>query len=178
MMAGMVTHSPTAARSIPAELLLRQIQALDVTHVLNVPDTHQKTLLALLAQQERPRLVTTCTEDEALAIHAGLYIGGQRPMLSIQNTGLCACMNSMRGVLLEGRVPALLLIGLLHRELDKHPNDSQVLTNRLTIPTLEAWNIPHYLLENEDDLPFIPEAYQRSFDERGPVVVLVGAKTA
>lgn len=175
-------HSPAVAsrstRSIPAERLLETIQALDVTHVLNVPDTHQKTLLALLAEQPRPKLITTCSEDEALAMHAGLYIGGQRPMISIQNTGLCACMNAMRGVLLEGRVPALLLIGLLHREADVPTRESRVLTVRLTEPTLEAWNIPYYLMECEDDLPFIREAYQRSFDERGPVVVLLGAKTA
>ena len=165
-------------RSVPAERLLAEIQALDVTHVLNVPDTHQKSLLALLARQDRPKLITTCTEDEALAIHAGLYAGGQRPMISIQNTGLCACMNAMRGILLEGRVPALLLIGLLHREPDLPTRQSSVLTVRLTEPTLEAWSIPYYLMESEDDLHFIPEAYQRSFDESGPVVVLLGAKTA
>lgn len=165
-------------RSVPAEHLLAEIQALDVTHVLNVPDTHQKTLLALLAKQQQPKLITTCSEDEALAMHAGLYIGGQRPMISIQNTGLCACMNAMRGVLLEGRVPALLLIGLLHREPDVPTRQSRVLTVRLTEPTLEAWNIPYYLMESEDDLPFMREAYQRSLDERGPVVVLLGAKTA
>ncbi len=182
-MPGMIRHSSAApsrptARSVPAERLLAEIQALDVTHVLNVPDTHQKTLLALLAKQEQPKLITTCTEDEALAMHAGLYVGGQRPMISIQNTGLCACMNAMRGILLEGRVPALLLIGLLHREPDLPTHQSRVLTVRLTEPTLEAWNIPYYLMESEDDLHFLREAYQRSYDERGPVVVLLGAKTA
>ena len=165
------------ASSIPAERLLAAIQSLDVTHVLNVPDTHQKSLLALLATQQRPKLITTCTEDEALAMHAGLYVGGQRPMISIQNTGLCACMNAMRGILLEGRIPALLLIGLLHREPEKPTRESRVLTVRLTEPTLEAWNIPYYLMESEDDLHFLGEAYQRTFDERGPVSVLLGAKT-
>ncbi len=166
------------ARSIPAQQILDEINKLGISHVLNVPDTHQKSLLALIAERGQPRLVTTCTEDEALAIHAGLYVGGEKPMISIQNTGLCACMNAMRGILLEGRIPALLLIGLLHREPDKPTRESRVLTVRLTEPTLQAWNIPYYLMETEDDLRFIPEAYQRSFDERGPVVVLVGAKTA
>jgi sulfopyruvate decarboxylase TPP-binding subunit len=174
----MAAPTQITTRSIPAERLLTEIQALDVTHVLNVPDTHQKSLLALLAKVDKPKLITTCTEDEALAMHAGLYIGGQRPMLSIQNTGFCACMNAMRGVLLEGRIPALLLIGLLHREPGLPTRESQVLTVRLTEPTLQAWNIPYYLMESEDDIHFIPEAYQRSFDERGPVVVLVGGKTA
>jgi sulfopyruvate decarboxylase TPP-binding subunit len=178
MAAQPATEPASGTRSIPAELLLAEIQALGVTHVLNVPDTHQKTLLALLARQEQPKLITTCSEDEALAMHAGLYVGGQRPMISIQNTGLCACMNAMRGVLLEGRIPGLLLIGLLHREPNVPTRESRVLTVRLTEPTLQAWNIPYYLLESEDDLHFVREAYERSFDERGPVVALLGARTA
>ena len=175
----MATTAPArSARSIPAERLLSEILALDITHVLNVPDTHQKSLLALIAKEGRPKLITTCTEDEALGMHAGLYIGGQRPLISIQNTGLCACMNAMRGVLLEGRIPAVLLIGLLHVEPDVPTRQSRVLTVRLTEPTLEAWNIPYYLMDTEDDLHSLREAHQRSYDERGPVVVLLGAKTA
>jgi sulfopyruvate decarboxylase subunit alpha len=166
------------ATSIPAQRLLSEIRALGITHVLNVPDTHQKTLLALLAEAGEPKLITTCTEDEALAVHAGLYVGGQRPMISIQNTGLCACLNAMRGVLLEGHIPALLLIGLLHREPDVPTRESRVLTVRLTEPTLEAWHIPYYLLNSEDDVHYLAEAYQRSHDEHGPVAVLLSAKTS
>ncbi|HLG72956.1 MAG TPA: hypothetical protein VK009_21260 [Chloroflexota bacterium] len=178
----MATESPVAparaARSIPAELLLAEIQALGITHMLNVPDTHQKSLLALMAKQDQPKLITTCTEDEALAVHAGLYIGGQKPMISIQNTGLCACMNALRGILLEGHIPAVLMIGLLHSEPNVPPRQSRVLTVRLTEPTLETWGIPYYLMDTEDDVHYLRDAYQRSYDEHGPVAVLIGAKTA
>src|SRR5688572_16214637 len=100
-----------AATPIPATDLLAEIRALGITHVITVPDTHQKTLLDLLLANERPQLVTACTEDEAVAINAGLWIGGARPMLLIQNVGLFACANSIRGIALDSQIPTFMLIG-------------------------------------------------------------------
>src|SRR2546423_14311621 len=75
------------ARPVEGAVLLREIQQLGITHVITVPDTHQKTLLELLAAAAQPRLLTVCTEDEAIAINAGLYIGGQRAGLLGQDKG-------------------------------------------------------------------------------------------
>jgi sulfopyruvate decarboxylase TPP-binding subunit len=81
-MAGIKSRETTRAESIasprsldPAKLL-QAIRAAGITHVITVPDTHQRTLLALLAETENPRLITACTEDEAMGINAGLYCGG------------------------------------------------------------------------------------------------------
>ena len=43
------------ADSVPAALIEREIEALGVTHILSVPDTHQKTLLSLLEERQSPR---------------------------------------------------------------------------------------------------------------------------
>jgi hypothetical protein len=47
--------------------LLEQIRAAGATHVITVPDTHQKSLLALLSRSDEPQLITVCTEDERWA---------------------------------------------------------------------------------------------------------------
>ena len=49
--------------------------------------------------------------------------------------------------------------------------------NRIS-PTLDTWDIPWYPLETPEQIGAIAEAYQRSLDERGPTVVLVGAPTS
>ncbi|MFI5268605.1 MAG: thiamine pyrophosphate-binding protein [Chloroflexota bacterium] len=99
------------AQSVPARLLFDQIQACGVSHVLTVPDTHQKTLLALLASEHQPELLTVCTEDEAVGINLGLYAGGKRPMLLIQNNGLYACLNAIKALSLDARVPLFMAQG-------------------------------------------------------------------
>ena len=90
---------------VSAEAIVAELYKLDITHVVNVPDTHQRTLLAALSRQQRIKLLTAATEDEAVGINAGLYVGGQRPILSIQQTGLLAAMNTIKGIALDGRVP-------------------------------------------------------------------------
>ena len=65
-------------QSVPAELLVNEITGLGVTHVVTVPDTHQRTLLELLAEDSRLSLLTVSTEDEAIGVNAGLWIGGRR----------------------------------------------------------------------------------------------------
>src|SRR5947199_10101756 len=84
--------------------------------ILSVPDTHQKTVLAALDKEPAIRVLTCATEDEATAIAAGLWIGGEPCALMIQHAGLYASVNTLRGVAIDGRVPAFYMIGLLNRE--------------------------------------------------------------
>ncbi len=63
--------SPVAT-PVEGKLLLEIVQDLGITHIITVPDTVQKTFLALLEQQDKIKLLTVCTEDEAMGINAGL----------------------------------------------------------------------------------------------------------
>src|SRR4030095_17157543 len=65
--------------------------------ILSVPDTHQKTVLAALDKERAIRLATVATEDEANAIGAGLWIGGDTVVLMIQHAGLYASVKPPPG---------------------------------------------------------------------------------
>jgi sulfopyruvate decarboxylase TPP-binding subunit len=173
-----MAETVAVAISVPAEAIVKEIVALGITHVINVPDTHQKSVLALLSRRPHPTLITACTEDEAIGINAGLYIGGKRPMLLIQNTGLLASINCVKGIAMDASIPTFMLVGLFSRDVTKTPSeDPKRVINRIS-PTLETWDIPWYPLERPEQIGAIAEAYQRSLDVRGPTVVLVGAPTS
>jgi sulfopyruvate decarboxylase subunit alpha len=173
-----MTDTAAVAISVPAEAIIKEIEALGITHVVNVPDTHQKSLLSLLARRSHPTLITSCTEDEAVGINAGLWVGGKHPMLLIQNTGLLASLNCIKGIAMDSGIPTFMLVGLFSRDVTKSPSDDpKRVINRIG-PTLDTWSIPWYPLERPDQIGAIAEAYQRSLDERGPTVVLVGAPTS
>jgi sulfopyruvate decarboxylase TPP-binding subunit len=146
--------------------------------ILSVPDTHQKTVLAALDKEQQMRVLTCATEDEANAINAGLYIGGEPVVLMIQHAGLYASVNTLRGVSMDGRVPTFYMIGLLSREKDKDPRESRHSMVRYCEPLLDTFGVPHARLEGPDDLHFIPEYYRLSRQRRGPTAVLVGLETA
>jgi sulfopyruvate decarboxylase TPP-binding subunit len=146
--------------------------------ILSVPDTHQKTVLAALDKEQQIRVLTCAAEDEANAINAGLYIGGEPVVLMIQHAGLYASVNTLRGVSMDGRVPAFYMVGLLSREKDKDPRESRHSLVRYCEPLLDTFGVPYARLEGPDDLHVIPEYYRLSRQRRGPTVVLVGLETA
>ena len=111
----------TEAQSISAADLLDALHDAGVTDVVAVPDTHQRSLIELLQADDAIRFIQTTTEDEAVALGAGLIVGGRRPVLQIQHAGLYACVNNLRGVAIDGEFPLVLLIGLLGRDPAKPP---------------------------------------------------------
>ncbi len=146
--------------------------------ILSVPDTHQKTVLAALDKERALRVLTCATEDEANAIAAGLYIGGEPVVLMIQHAGLYASVNTLRGVAIDGRVPILYLIGLLGRERDRDPRESRHSMVRYCEPLLDTFGVPHARLEEPNDVHLIPEYYRRAHARRGPAALLVGLETS
>lgn len=145
--------------------------------ILSVPDTHQRTVLAALDKERALRVLTCATEDEANAIAAGLYLGGEPAVVMIQHAGLYASVNTLRGVAIDGRVPIFSMIGLLGRERDRDPSESRHSTVRYCEPLLDTFGVPHARLEGPDDVNLIPEYYRRSRERQGPAVVLVGLET-
>jgi sulfopyruvate decarboxylase TPP-binding subunit len=145
--------------------------------VLSVPDTHQRSVLAALDKERAIRVVTLATEDEAVAAAAGLYIGGEPVTLMIQHAGLYACVNTLRGVAIDGRVPVFFLIGLLNREKERDPRESRHSMVRYCEPLLDTFAVPHARLEGPDDVRLIPEYYRLTRERRGPAALLVGLET-
>ncbi len=171
-----MVQAESVAHSVAAGAIVAELNALAVTHVIVVPDTHQRTLLAELAPQSRIRLVSACTEDEAIAINAGLWIGGQRPVLSIQQVGLLAALNNLKALALDGRIPTCMLVGYFGRDVTRTARAHPSRAIGLIEPTLETWGIGYFPLEGPADLPAIGRAYRHS-QEHGPAVVLIGAPT-
>lgn len=163
--------------SISAKALIDLLVACAVGRLVCVPDSYQRSLLAELENGRRLPLTVAATEDEAVAICAGLYFGGRAAALSIQHSGLFACVNTLRGLALDVHLPLLMLVGLLGREPQLAPEDSKSSMNRLARPVLDALGIRHALLDDPESLVAIREEAQRTLQERRPFAVLLGAPT-
>jgi sulfopyruvate decarboxylase TPP-binding subunit len=163
--------------SVTASAILRELKACGVTDAVTVPDTHQRTLLETVRADADLPLITAATENEAVALAAGLWIGGREPVVVIQHAGLYACTNYLRGIGLDGGVPLLLLVGLLGREPDQEPMASHSSMVRLAQPLLEVLGIPWRLLDGPGDLGVIRWAREEAQARGGPAAILVGRET-
>ena len=165
-------------QSIPANLMLDALRACAVRSVVTVPDTHQRTLLdAIAAAPAEFRLVTCSTEEQATCVAAGLWIGGDEPIVLVQHVGLYASVNTLRGVALDGRIPTFYLVGLLGREPERAPRESAKAMVRQVEPLLDAFGVPHALLDGPEDLTRLVEMFRLSRERRGPTAALVGVET-
>jgi len=165
-------------QSVPAAALHAEISRLGVSHVLMVPDTHQKTLIASLEADSSLRLLTLSTEDEALCVNAGLWIGGVEALVLIQNVGLFAAMNALRGISMDMHVPTCMLVGQFNRDVARPVEENDASGVRLMQPVLAAMGVPCYAIDSVDDVPLLSKAFAQSRAERGPVAVLVSAPTS
>ncbi len=106
-----------------------------------------------------------CREAEALAIAGGLLIGGARPVVVLQCTGLFDAGDALRNMVHDLGLPVFVVIGvrsmLAHRQGTTKDN-----CPLFTEPFLQAWRIPYSVLEPEAAADRLAAAY-RSAQQTG-----------
>jgi sulfopyruvate decarboxylase subunit alpha len=157
--------------ALSPETVMRQMKQNNVTDIVWLPDSETNWLYLLMKADPGLRLVGVTREGHACSITAGLHAGGRKPMILIQNTGMMESGDSIRGWLMGLNVPVVLMVG--YRGYTRHGVNSDSAAT-YTERFLMAFNIPYYLVENDDDADRISIAFQEAERTRKPVVVLVG----
>ena len=91
--------------------IISQLQQNDVTHVVWLPDSETNFMYDQMVLDQSIKIVPICREGESLAIAAGLWVGGKKPVVMIQNTGMFESGDSIRGLGLDIEIPLVLMIG-------------------------------------------------------------------
>jgi sulfopyruvate decarboxylase subunit alpha len=171
-----------------AKLVLEELKACGVTHLVGLMDNTSAALASLLIDDSSVQLVSVTREGEAFALASGLWIGGKNAVVVVQNTGFLESGDALRGTAQRMRIPLVCLITyrgysklgvgkaglaptkLNPAELCRPDLDSAAL---VTEPTLNAWSVPFDFIESDADLPKISQAFSRAQRESWPVALLV-----
>ncbi len=144
--------------------LVQALKRCGVTHVVWIPDSETGRWEAALRAEPDVKLVRVCREGEAIAVAAGLLIGGQFPVVVIQCTGLFEAGDALRNVVHDLKLPLFLIIGLRsYFAAKKGPTFDTCPV--FTEPILRAWNIPYRLIDEKgtiDDLAAVGQAAKSS----------------
>ena len=156
----------------PAEII-EELKKNNFTHVVWLPDSETNFMYQLLTNEPTLDLVPVCREGETMAIAAGLWVGGMKPVVLIQNTGIFESGDSIRGLGLDINQPLVMLVG--YRGWSRHgiTTDSAA---RFIEHILHAWGISYYLIETDDDAGRITSALEEAERTNKPVAVLVGTE--
>ena len=153
--------------------ILGELHKNGVTHVVWLPDSETNFLYNAAEGDPSLQIVPVCREAESMAVAAGLWVGGKRPVVVIQNTGFFESGDSVRGLTVDTGFPLVMLIG--YRGWTRHGVTSDSAA-RLTEPTLHAWGIDYYLVEADSDVERISEAFDEAERTERPVACLMGAE--
>ena len=153
--------------------VVEELKKNNISHVVWLPDSETNFMYQLLTGEPSLSLVPVCREGETMAIAAGLWVGGKRPIVLIQNTGIFESGDSIRGLGIDVNQPLVMLVG--YRGWSRHgiTNDSAA---RFIEHILHAWNINYYLIETDEDAGRISVAIEEADRTQKPVAVLVGTE--
>ena len=143
------------------------------SHVVWLPDSETNFLYHLLIAEPSLDLVPVCREGETMAIAAGLWVGGKKPVVLIQNTGVMESGDSIRGLGLDVNQPLVMLVG--YRGWSRHGITADSAA-RYIEHILHAWGINYYLIEIDDDVDRIDVALEEAERTQKPVAVLIGTE--
>ncbi len=156
-----------------AQKIVDVLKKYNITHVVGVPDNGSARIYELLREDQEIEVITVTREGEAFAIAAGLYVGGKKPVIIIQNTGFLESGDAIRGTVINMQVPVVVFIG--YRGYHNRDADGKWVDSVATFlePTLKAWNLPYRLLESDADIGSIDWAYGKSAETSLPTAVLL-----
>lgn len=127
------------------------LHAAGSSHVVYVPDNPLSHVLRILGD-DYPNVRTTIAtrEEEAFGIAAGLYLGGAKPAVMLQSSGLGNSLNAIASLLLPYKIPALIVVSM--RGDTGEWNEAQVPMGRGLRAICDALGVPHATADTPESI--------------------------
>src|SRR5437870_12031060 len=116
----------------------------DVVYVPDNPLSH--VLRGFEARFRDVRVILAMREEEAFGIAAGLYLGGRKPTVMLQSSGLGNSLNAITSLLIPYQIPVLMIVSM--RGDAGEWNAAQVPMGRAVRAILDAIGVAHSTVES------------------------------
>lgn len=140
-----------------------------VTHVIWIPDSVTGPWENSIESSPQLKLIRVCREGEAWPLAAGLWLGGQTPLVLMQCTGLFESGDALRNVFFDLGLPLLAIIGV-RNALAPNSRDS---ARRFARPILSAWGLDAMWIETPEDRPKLAAHLLASRRDNRPAIALL-----
>ena len=150
--------------------IIDELKRCHITHIVLLPDTGTRYIYESLQSEGDFTLVPVCREGEAIAVAAGLILGGKKPVVLHQNTGFFESGDSVRGLALGYQLPLLLLISWRGWRRDTPMTDSAAI---FIEPNVAAWGIKYYVVDSDENVDRISSAYKEAHETQETVAILI-----
>lgn len=141
--------------------------------IVYVPDNPLSHILDALGRNHPEVRTTLATrEEEAVGIAAGLYLGGARPALLMQSSGVGNTLNALGSLVVAYQIPIVMVVSM--RGDPGEWNWAQVPMGRAVVPILDAFGVQHLSVERgEEARDRVLALANLAFGTRVPVACLL-----
>jgi len=143
-----------------------------ITHVIWIPDSELGTWEPALRAEPDLQLIRVCREGEAIAVAAGLLLGGKRPVVLIQCTGLFEAGDALRNIVHDLKLPLFLVVGL-RSYYAYQQGGTRDTCPVFAEPILQTWKIPYVLLDRRHTAADLAATYRQAQVEKRAGAVLL-----
>jgi sulfopyruvate decarboxylase subunit alpha len=144
-----------------------------ILDVVYVPDNPLSRVLRVLEDTYPDvRLMLATREEEAFGIAAGLYLGGRRPAVMLQSSGVGNSLNAITSLLLPYHIPVLMIVNM--RGEPGEWNEAQVPMGHALCAIFDAIGVAHATVERAGGaVEAVTRAAEAAFTSRLPHACLL-----
>ncbi|MDU9376349.1 hypothetical protein McpSp1_09570 [Methanocorpusculaceae archaeon Sp1] len=151
------------------EIVLNILKEQGIDLVASLPCDKNKRLTALLPTKFP--VIDLAREEDGVGICAGAYLGGRKPIMSIQSSGLGNMMNALMSLSRTYDLPLPILASW--RGVYCEAICAQIPFNEPLPKMLDVYTIPYRIFSTAEDLKNLGEVIQGAYEMRTPFVALI-----
>ncbi|HOV52856.1 MAG TPA: sulfopyruvate decarboxylase subunit alpha [Methanothrix sp.] len=155
----------------PSLAVYRGVKRAGINFAASVPCVNLQQLLRLVGEDPEIMHLPVTREEEGVGICCGAWMGGRKPALLMQNSGLGNSINALASLDLLFKVPLLMIIS--HRGCEGEQIIGQVPMGKLTPKLLDAMQIPRLSPSPDQAEDVVAQAWSLAEERRIPVAVLL-----
>ncbi len=155
----------------PSLAIYRGLKHSGIDFAASVPCVNLQELLTQVDEDPDIIHLPVTREEEGVGLCAGAWMGGRRPALLMQNSGLGNCINALASLDLLYGIPLLMIIS--HRGVAGEPIIGQVPMGQLTIPLLQTLDIPYQTPASGEGEKAVVASWDEAQKRRRPAAVLL-----
>ncbi|PVX26652.1 MAG: sulfopyruvate decarboxylase subunit alpha [Candidatus Bathyarchaeum sp.] len=136
-----------------------------------VPCSILKDTILYLQRDPDVSYVSATREDEAIGIAAGSFLGGQKPVVLMQNSGLGNSIGALASLPLLYKIPMLLVVSWRGYQGKDAPEHSVM--GKSILKLLRDFGIPTKILPKRNPEKTITEAVKVMDEQQIPVAIII-----
>jgi sulfopyruvate decarboxylase subunit alpha len=155
----------------PSLAVYRGLKRARIDLTASVPCVNLQELLRLVSDDPDIIHIPVTREEEGVGLCAGAWMGGRRPALLMQNSGLGNSINALESLDFLYEIPLIMIIS--HRGCEGEPIVGQVPMGQLTPRLLDAMEIPRFSPSPSEAEETVAMAWEKAEAQRRPAAVLL-----